>query len=1132
MPSIDDSTKFLTPPRKSERRRIVSGDGIRGGDGYGNGSEDGHESGLDVKPASTDVGETPTRRERRRGERYGYDNNGYGSSDGNSRESGGDHADDGHPIDNSINTTPDRQDVADNTFSSPLPHPDDPLPSIEGHSSSPALASPSTSPSPSPSEASSPTSPSFPVPLAVSSPVPDVQTVPRRGDAYRSAPQRHKSIPRSVPEPQSPLNRDAPDRRGGGSIARGGSAVDTPTRQSYKYHSHFDYKDHRQQDKHQQDKYDKQKHRRRTSHSTVLSATSTVSSFPASVTGFDGGMAFDEPGKAFAPMAKRPRPVVRSVPVEDMLSSVGKRGAWDKRGAVESNAKCDRMRDLMTPTDTLSAAGSSRSGSAESDGSGSGSGTEVRALILPASPSPTSSTSDGSMSTTNDHDHHHHHNHRNYRYGTHDSHRNHLSPTYHTPLPQPQPPLVLLHITLLPPPTPILPFSPAALAALAPATVPIQRYARLLQEKLDAQVLARGILVAHPREDYELLEERVLESLELVVPRVSVCGHFLGGPEGVADVDVFDGDVNGDDERERMEGMGEDAGYASGGGEGNSSIIDAYINSNGSSSPSPSSDAQTPSKTGLSSPSPSPLLIKTAHPHCSTCIRPLRIPFSPAPAYTPEKANTDTTSASRLLSSSSTDAKFNTNKNSSGNDVKSSTKQTAVAKAEAKGSITFVSPRWDVRVYAANGLMRAGAWATAWREMERVDVQIGVWVPEGLRAGLEEWERANGVDDDEGDEIEGIDGVEGDENEEVMREEGKELLSPTLLDNGSLQKVAEDGHGNGDADVGKKPLYLTYRMDVGGEDNRNDRSHGQEEIQEEAADAGIEDPAAENDTRDLSPLTPEMSSSPPPAPPAINISTGETTDTVLTPPLAESEPTSPDQTYNTPQPPLQPHGEQAQEHPQPHQPTPISHLPSPPLTPQTPIEHPAPAPTTPNTTFSPQAHPQPQNPSPPSTFPSSSPPSPTSITSLLSSSPSLPHNIIILILSLLVAFMALRGPVVAPQLPASQLPLQSLQPLQPAIPAESAVPGSEAGGSGAANGVVVDSVPEILDDFKPDAGDKIEKGREPCIERASDGYEKHADERNSENIVANDAAVGTGSDEVVGDYERIATDIEEFIDEL
>ncbi|KIW69907.1 hypothetical protein PV04_02224 [Phialophora macrospora] len=48
-----------------------------------------------------------------------------------------------------------------------------------------------------------------------------------------------------------------------------------------------------------------------------------------------------------------------------------------------------------------------------------------------------------------------------------------------------------------------------------------------------------------------------------------------------------------------------------------------------------------------------------------------------------------------------------------------------------------VNRKWEVKVFAANGLMRAGAWAAAWQEMEKVDVEIKVWLPEETRQELE-----------------------------------------------------------------------------------------------------------------------------------------------------------------------------------------------------------------------------------------------------------------------------------------------------------------------------------------------------------------------------------------------------------
>ncbi|OCT49580.1 flavoprotein oxygenase [Cladophialophora carrionii] len=48
-----------------------------------------------------------------------------------------------------------------------------------------------------------------------------------------------------------------------------------------------------------------------------------------------------------------------------------------------------------------------------------------------------------------------------------------------------------------------------------------------------------------------------------------------------------------------------------------------------------------------------------------------------------------------------------------------------------------VHRKWEVKVFAANGLMRAGAWAAAWQEMEKVDVEIKVWLPDEIRQELE-----------------------------------------------------------------------------------------------------------------------------------------------------------------------------------------------------------------------------------------------------------------------------------------------------------------------------------------------------------------------------------------------------------
>lgn len=104
---------------------------------------------------------------------------------------------------------------------------------------------------------------------------------------------------------------------------------------------------------------------------------------------------------------------------------------------------------------------------------------------------------------------------------------------------RPEPaPLVLLHVTLLPlrwaygevvnyfeskklPPTL---FSTEGIKNLRVAW-------RQLQDRLGDTEMERGILLPHPQNDYEVLEERLLEALELPLrrrARILECGHYLG----------------------------------------------------------------------------------------------------------------------------------------------------------------------------------------------------------------------------------------------------------------------------------------------------------------------------------------------------------------------------------------------------------------------------------------------------------------------------------------------------------------------------------------------------------------------------------------------------------------------------
>ena len=564
--------------------------------------------------------------------------------------------------------------------------------------------------------------------------------------------------------------------------------------------------------------------RRQTSLSTDLSVTSTISSLPSSVMGGRGPFIRpNDPTAAFAPMARRPRPVVnrnellrmvpRSVPAkmnggygptQDKHDRIhGRAGSfctvstenYDIDSPSRGRSRGDRRRMMTTGAEEGSryktavgeaAAPSlgitrsyhsqlrqpSMSSMLSDDGYGiddacaneMGGMNTQSALTLPPSPSPSSSTSSPSRQL-----HllpsHHISGHRHSRTQTPLQNPMMLPRPFSTPQPQlpPQPPpLVLLHATILPPALP-LPYSSSALAALAPPF--IHRNARLLAEKLDAQVLARGVLVSHPHEDYELLEERILESLELVVPRVSVCGHFLGGGSTCEMNDLIDEDDEIHEEEEE-----EDI--------GNGRIIDEYIHDHEHKSHEEEQHSFegrfTSSFTSKSTPGAA-----AARPHCTTCAHPLRIPFSPEDL----KPNSQTQLISRSGSGSFDETNDNINNSS--------------------------SLRWDVRIYAANGLMRAGAWTTAWREMERVDVQIGVWIPEGLKMRLEEWDREHGFVTSGGDcgydglggggdtyDLEAVDEVGNERGSSIERcepaKDAGESIASSSYDGGNFNSTADN----------------------------------------------------------------------------------------------------------------------------------------------------------------------------------------------------------------------------------------------------------------------------------------------------------------------------------------------------
>ena len=212
----------------------------------------------------------------------------------------------------------------------------------------------------------------------------------------------------------------------------------------------------------------------------------------------------------------------------------------------------------------------------------------------------------------------------------------------HSPRPTPGPqqaPLVLLHVTILPMQ---VPFSHDLMVKVMPEWM-VENY-KLLEDKLqDIILMRRGLLIPHPRDEYDLLEERILESLDLKLPRLLKCGHFVP-PEDDSDKEDED-----------------DASSANGGSTGRGRRM----------------SGGTLTEEGK----------WEEHMHqvddegvCADCHRELKRP--------------------------------------------------------GKG-VGAGSRKWDVKIYAANGLMRSAAWTACWNDMERCDVEISPWIPEQVRRTLE-----------------------------------------------------------------------------------------------------------------------------------------------------------------------------------------------------------------------------------------------------------------------------------------------------------------------------------------------------------------------------------------------------------
>ncbi|KAF2828106.1 hypothetical protein CC86DRAFT_465868 [Ophiobolus disseminans] len=211
----------------------------------------------------------------------------------------------------------------------------------------------------------------------------------------------------------------------------------------------------------------------------------------------------------------------------------------------------------------------------------------------------------------------------------------------HSPKPPPTPqqaPLVLLHVTILPPQ---VPYSHELMVRIMPDWL-VENY-KLLEEKLqDIILMRRGLLIPHPRDEYDLLEERILESLELKTPRLLKCGHFVP-PEDDMDKE--------DDEDDDMSTLDDNTGRGSRMSGGTFTEEQEW-------------------KDGVAADASM----------CSDCHHELKRP---------------------------------------GKGVGAGTR------------------RWQIKIYAANGLMPANAWAACWNDMERCDVEISPWIPDDLRKTFE-----------------------------------------------------------------------------------------------------------------------------------------------------------------------------------------------------------------------------------------------------------------------------------------------------------------------------------------------------------------------------------------------------------
>ena len=193
------------------------------------------------------------------------------------------------------------------------------------------------------------------------------------------------------------------------------------------------------------------------------------------------------------------------------------------------------------------------------------------------------------------------------------------------------PPLVLLHVTLVP-----LRWGwgdvldQARSDELSHDCKTLKDSWRQLQDRMGDTVLERGVLLPHPQNDYEVLEERLLDALELPMrrrARILDCGHYLGPTNEHSLIDESESE---EDDADFQEG----------------------------------------------SKSPRASMERKLH-WCSTC------------------------------------------------------------RSEIQFESLGLGKIFRVKIYASNGLMRAGAWEACWKEMERVDVELEPIMEREVQSELE-----------------------------------------------------------------------------------------------------------------------------------------------------------------------------------------------------------------------------------------------------------------------------------------------------------------------------------------------------------------------------------------------------------